>query len=98
MQIAIALHQSCWLRLSMSRMILRGDRAAEKQPEYDAERIFHCSYPPENLCKLLCTAMAARAYRRVWFDIMPAANSPPPRLCAGPQPFRFSAELSRRSF
>src|SRR5713226_654412 len=44
MQIAIALHESCWLRLSVSRMILRGDQAAEKQSEHNWETIFHYRY------------------------------------------------------
>src|SRR4029077_11869413 len=35
MQVAIALHQSRWLRSSVSRMILCGDYAAEKQTEHD---------------------------------------------------------------
>src|ERR1700746_17065 len=35
MQVAIATHQNRWLRLSVSRMILCGDHAAEKQTEHD---------------------------------------------------------------
>src|SRR6266540_2299407 len=87
MQMAIALHQSCWLGLSVSRMILCSNHATEKQPEYDGETIFHCSEPPENRCKLLCTAMAARAYPRV--------------LCKdsrrNPEPQAFTAITSRYS-
>src|SRR2546423_3197542 len=35
MQVAIALHQSRWLRLSVGRMILCADDAAEKQTGHD---------------------------------------------------------------
>jgi hypothetical protein len=35
MKVAIALHQSRWLPLSVDRMILCGDHAAKKQAEHD---------------------------------------------------------------
>jgi hypothetical protein len=44
MQVTIALHQSRWLRLSVSRMILCGGDAAEKQTEHDRETTLHRGY------------------------------------------------------
>jgi hypothetical protein len=44
MQVTIAMHQSRWLRLRVSRMIQCGDHAAKKQTERDRETILHCSY------------------------------------------------------
>src|SRR5215813_2733150 len=44
MQVAIAPHQRCRLRLSVCRMLLCCDHAAEKQTEHDRETVLHCRY------------------------------------------------------
>src|SRR5229473_2444125 len=90
MQIAIALHQSCWLRLSVSRMILRGDHAAEKQSEHERETIFHCKY----LQRIDVNYHAPR-----WRPVPTRASGSTSRKFAekNPEPQAFTAITSRYS-